>query len=142
MDNEYISIKEFAERAKLSRQTVYRMIEKDLKNFCKMVDNKKCISVTALDKISVNDVTQNSVTQVDNLIQILSHQLQEKDNQIKEKNKQIEELQHILRLLQEQQMLLSQSLTNSQALHAGTIKEHIDNKPTKKRLFSWIFKKS
>lgn len=141
MDNDYISIKEFAHRAKLSRQTIYRMVEKELKPFCKMVDKKKCISVSALDKICYNDTPEKTVTQVDNLVQILSQQLQEKDNQIQEKNKQIEELQHILRLSQEQQMLLSQALTNSQALHAGTIKEHIDNKPKKKGLFSWIFKK-
>ena len=71
-----------------------------------------------------------------------------KDKQIELKDNQIFELQSILKSMQEQQLLLTKSLANSQALHAGTIKEHIDSNLKKKKhsffsiLLSKIMKKS
>ena len=62
-----------------------------------------------------------------------------KDKQIELKDNQIFELQSILKSMQEQQLLLTKSLANSQALHAGTIKEHIDSK--KSRFFSALLSK-
>ena len=69
--------------------------------------------------------------------------------QLATKDNQIFELQNVIKNMQEQQLALNKSLTNSQALHAGTIKEHIDSstsnnetKQTKrKNLFSWLFDK-
>ena len=36
-------------------------------------------------------------------------------------------MQNVIKNMQEQQLEITKSLTNSQALHAGTIKEHIDS---------------
>ena len=65
-------------------------------------------------------------------------------DQLKIKDEQIFELQNIIKSLQEQQVSLTKSLANSQALHAGTIQEHIESKVEKgsrKGFWHWLFRK-
>ena len=124
-DNEsnYVTIKEFSKMAGVSTQRIYQMISSDLKDFCKVFGKVKKIDIQVV-------------------IDALLAQLATKDNQIFE-------LQNVLKTMQEQQLALTKSLTNSQALHAGTIKEHIDSstannetkQPKRKNLFSWLFDK-
>lgn len=45
---EYISIADFAERAGVSRQAIYKRLDKDLKTFVDTVDGKKLIDTNAL----------------------------------------------------------------------------------------------
>lgn len=49
MNKEYISIKDFASRARISKQRVYQLLEKKLKPYCKVVENKKYIDISALN---------------------------------------------------------------------------------------------
>ena len=120
------------------------MISSDLKDFCKVFGKVKKIDIKALKlfgKLS-NQKTNNIANNNQVVIDALLAQLATKDNQIFE-------LQNVLKTMQEQQLALTKSLANSQALHAGTIKEHIDsstsNNETKqakrKNLFSWLFDK-
>ena len=145
-DNEsnYVTIKEFSEMAGVSTQRIYQMISNDLKDFCKVFGKVKKIDIKALKlfgKLS-NQKTNNIANNNQVVIDALLAQLATKDNQIFE-------LQNVLKTMQEQQLALTKSLANSQALHAGTIKEHIDsstaNNETKqakrKNLFSWLFDK-
>ena len=46
---EYISVSEFAKRAGVSRQLVYKRIDNELTEFCKLVDNKKMLNIRALE---------------------------------------------------------------------------------------------
>lgn len=164
MIKKYVTIKEFAERAGISKQRVYQLLEKKLKPYFKAIENRMYIDESALDIVSnkksnnsfqgvEQDLEQRLEQGLERLIQGLKHTeqgieqkfeqgleqvLESLTMQLKEKDKQIEELQSLLKISQEQQLLLSRSLTNSQALHAGTIKEHIEEK--KKGLFSWLFK--
>ena len=201
MKKEYISIREFAARANISRQGAYKIINKKLQNYCKIIENKKYIDISAVeklqkagdkscqlgDKIVCGDCqlgdknvalslqqgclpADNHTFQlgdkdcqlddkscllgdktVDKMIDALNEQLRVKDkqieikdNQLAKKDEQIFELQSVIKSLQEQQVSLTKSLANSQALHAGTIQEHIDSKvekESKKGFWSWLFGK-
>lgn len=46
---EYISVADFAKRAGVSRQLVYRRIDNELTEYCKLVDNKKMLNIRALE---------------------------------------------------------------------------------------------
>ena len=101
---EYITISEFAERAAVSRQTVYNNLDKTLSKFTVEIDNKKLIEIKGLEVFGVKkDVKLDTEVdkQIDNnftsennsfkeVIKALTEQLQEKD-------KQIERLQEELR---------------------------------------------
>lgn len=205
MEKEYISIREFAARANISRQGAYKIINKKFRNYCKIIENKKYIDISAVkelqkvgdkscqlgDKIVYGDCQLGDKTvalslqqghisvdnhtfqpgdkdyqlgdkscllgdkTVDKIIDALNEQLKVKDKQIEAKDKQIEikdnqlakkdeqifEMQNVIKSLQEQQVLLTKSLANSQALHAGTIQEHIESKVEKRSLWSWLFRK-
>ena len=193
MEKEYISIREFASRANISRQRAYKLVNKRLQGYCKTIDSKKCIDISALeefqkfssvdktcnpvdkthlqqptvhvehtyfrpvDKICnpIDEIVDKSCTPVDKIIDLFNKQLEIKDSQLESKDKQIEtkdiqlakkdeqifELQNIIKSLQEQQVSLTKTLANSQALHAGTIQEHIESKVEKRSLWSWLFRK-
>lgn len=145
-DNEsnYVTIKEFSEMAGVSTQRIYQMISNDLKDFCKVFGKVKKIDIKALKlfgklhRQKTNNIANNNQAVIDALLA-----------QLETKDKQIFELQNVIKIMQEQHLALTKSLSNSQALHAGTIKEHIDsstsNNETKqakrKNLFSWLFNK-
>jgi len=56
---DYISIKEFAARAGVSNQAVYQRLDKNLKKFVKVVENRKYIDIAALDEYSIKQVDQD-----------------------------------------------------------------------------------
>ena len=200
MEKEYISIKEFAARANISRQGAYKIINKKFQNYCKIIENKKYIDISAVeelkkagdkscrlgDKIVYGDcqlgdknvtlslqqgrLSANNHTfqlgdksclvgdkTVDKMIDALNEQLRVKDkqieikdNQLAKKDEQIFEMQNIIKALQEQQVSLTKTLANSQALHAGTIQEHIDSKVAEQSsdstqlrwgFWHWLFKR-
>ena len=105
-EKNYLSVKEFANIARVRTQRIYQILDKDLQKFCKLFGKSKKINIEALQIFGKS--------------------------------------------LQEQQLALTKSLANSQALHAGTIKEHIDSSTTNdqtktkkwRNLLSWIFNKN
>ena len=213
MEKEYISIREFAARANISRQRAYQLIDKKLKSYCKTIDSKKYIDISALEEIqkvsspdksidksdkSLNNVldktikpslqqdagsTDNScfapidkISQsfdttldkivkpplqqiyedidnsnfqhfdnaIDKIVSSFTEQLKIKDKQLETKDKQINELTEMLKDVQSKQNELMCSLKAAQALHAGTIQEHIESKVekgSKKGFWSWLFRK-
>ena len=50
---EYLTISEFAERAAVSRQTVYNNLDKKLSKFTVEIDNKKLIEIKGLEVFGV-----------------------------------------------------------------------------------------
>lgn len=143
-ESDYVTIKNFSEMAGVSTQRIYQMINQELKDFCKVFGKVKKIDIKALKlfgKFS-RQKTKNSSNSEQLVIDALLAQLETKD-------KQIFELQNVIKIMQEQHLALTKSLSNSQALHAGTIKEHIDSstannetkQPKRKNLFSWLFNK-
>lgn len=102
---QYITVKEFAERAGVSIQSVYKRLnqpDNNLVNYCKLIDNKKMLNIQALQDIynievekPVNQIQPEVVqpiNQIDKpikpdnstekLIELLEKQLEDKDRQI------------------------------------------------------------
>lgn len=112
MKKEYISIKEFAVAVGMTQQGVYKQLNKKLKPYLKVVDNKKMLDKSAIELFK-NDRSSQQVEQPLNrgeqqlnnkLIEMLQKELEEKGEQLKEKDRQIERLQ--------------QSIDQAQKLHA------------------------
>lgn len=220
MEKEYISIREFAARANISRQRAYQLIDKKLKPYCKTIDSKKYIDISALEEIqkgssldksidkndkSIDSVLDRTVkpslqqdagstdnfcfapidkisqsfdttldkivksplqqiyedidsssfqhfdNAIDKIVSSFTEQLKIKDKQLETKDKQINELTELLKDVQSKQNELMCSLKAAQALHAGTLQEHIESKVKKKsrsdgstrlrRMWSWLFRK-
>lgn len=146
MKEVFFTVKEFAEIVGVSTQRIYQLLDKDLQKFCKEFGKSKKISSDALQIFGKSVCKHQNENNTIN--KALLEQIAIKDRQIELKDNQIFELQNILKSMQEQQLLLTKSLANSQALHAGTIKEHIDSNLKKKKhsffsiLLSKIMKKS
>ena len=148
------TIKQIAENIGVTKQAVWQKIKRDkqlygsLQQFMETIngtvyissEGEKIINDVYFDGINeykhsnnLNDSTVNTLSStLVNTVNILKEQLEAKDNQIFE-------LQNTIKSLQEQQTILTKSLANSQALHAGTIKEHIDSKAEKRGIFYWLF---
>lgn len=114
-----LTVSEFAKKANISRQAVYKKIDNSLQKYVVKVDNKIMLKIQGLEEFSVNEFDNqvdkkcqpidNQVdNQVDNsdkeIIAILKKELEEKNNQIKSKDLQISMLQKLLD--QEQQLRL------------------------------------
>jgi len=95
MEENYLSIKEFAGLAGVSPQAVYQRIDKDLKEYVQVLEGKKAIDIKALDLFSVQSVEQpvdNELTTIlRETLKVLSGQLTEKDKQIAELNERLKE---------------------------------------------------
>ena len=99
--DDYISIKDFAERAGVTRQTVYNKLDTILQKYVKVVKGKKSINTSALKLFDVkgfdnnvkNDLT-DLTTDFTDIFSVLQDQLQVKDKQLKDQaeqsNKQLE----------------------------------------------------
>ena len=143
-EKNYLSVKEFAKLAGVSTQRIYQVLGKDLQKICKSFGKCKKINIDALQVFGKSLQVEPSENESSNplVINTLVEQIEIKDKQLAKKDEQIFELQSIIKSLQEQQVSLTKSLANSQALHAGTIQEHIQGEITpKKGFWSWLFRK-
>lgn len=142
MDNkQYITVSEFAERANISKQRVYQLLNKRLREFVKVVDSKKMLDITALKSFKSQEGCSNiqegcsSIEQEQNsTLDLLKTTIDMLQKQLEEKDKTIHELTEALKA---EQVHASQA----QALHAGTIKQSIEEKatPTKGNFLKRIF---
>jgi len=117
--DEYISIKEFASKVGLTSQAIYQRIDKDLKPFLKLVENKKTLNIKALELFGFKEVEQPIEQGVDkellkslqDTLKVLTSQITVKDQQIEALNDRLKEAQELNR---NNQILLSseQSRTN------------------------------
>lgn len=137
---EYISVSEFAKRAGVSRQLVYRRIDNELTEFCKLVDSKKMLNIRALElfqkqKLSTEftgELTKLS-TKLSTKFTVYKLKLQHKidllelENQhLKEKVESLEtqtaadqeKIESLLKLLDQQQQLSAISAKKIEMLEA------------------------
>ncbi len=143
---QYLTVKQFAEKAGVSTQRIYQLLTKSLQPFCKSEGGVKYLSIEGLsvfNKVPLQAVAKDLPSDLQLLakdfkedetsenellketIEALRQQLAVKDEQLAAKDKQIEDLTAILRSSQEQQKTLTEALTAAQALHAGTLKERL-----------------
>lgn len=165
MNDEYISIKEFAKRANVSVQSLYKRLNglnNPLNRFIKLVDNKKMLNIRALAEVYGIEVEQSIqpnhstsdhlneavIEMLLNQSEILkreleqkNEQLQEKDRQIREKDKQISEMQTQLsmnqKLIDQEQQLRMVTERKLPAIEQQMDKDNPDTKEEKKWWKFW-----
>ncbi len=139
MEQQYLTVKQFAERAGVSTQRIYQLLTKSLQEFTKVENGTKYISIEGLrvfDKEPLQEVAKDLQSDLQEVarpetellketIEALRQQLTVKDEQLAAKDKQIGDLTAALLSSQEQHKALTDALTAAQALHAGTIQERL-----------------
>ena len=137
MDNqEYISIKEFAERAGVSRQSVYKavnQVDSKLTAFVNLVDNRKMLNIKALEEIYGVQVDSKLTTSCQpettycqpekNLNQQFIESLQQ---QLRSKDEQIERLTNALEKSQETATAALETVKAAQVLQATAEKKLLE----------------
>jgi len=107
MNDEWLTIKQASEMADVSQQAIYKRLNTTLKEYVKLVDNKKYLNIKALDEINIIKFNQpqkkkhvekgveKGVELNDKIIktiELLEKQLEIKDKQLETKDKQIQDL--------------------------------------------------
>lgn len=165
MDQQYITIKEFARRANKSPQAIYKRLNNQLSTYVKLVDNQKMLNIQALQDIydiKVDNQIQPKVERVDNQIQpesqpiigllkdelkTLREQLTIKDRQISELNerlaeahKALDQAQH-LQAMAEQKINLLEKYQSDDTEPSDSESDQSEQAAPKKSLWSRIFGK-
>lgn len=112
MDNKYLTVAEFAELVHLSKQAIYKRIDKDLSPYCKHINGVICINVSAR-ALFIND-KGNDIENISQDISYLLSQLEEKDKIISSQQKIILEQTEQIKNLQNH--ILSQSVATTEIL--------------------------
>ena len=131
MKTEYLSIKDFAEKAGVSQQSLYKRLNKlnnQLNNYIKVVDNQKMIDIRALQEVYGVEVEQpiqpkiepveqpiqpnfdSILSQNQQMIDMLKEQLEAKDKQIENLQKLLDQEQHLNAMNHEKILLLESKL--------------------------------
>lgn len=143
--NEYISITEFSKLANVSRQTIYRRLDKDLKNFTQTINGNKKISKSALvmfEKSNVNDELSSVVTEENQKKEMLTPA--ETPENLDFKNFEYDVLSHLVRTcssydtkIDNVSEMLSELIDKVNNLQSTVNK--VNNKP-KSKFLRWILK--
>ena len=100
MGAEYLSIKDFAKRAGVSQQAIYKQLNNKLKKYVKVVENKKYLHISALDEYIKPQENSTDEQQLLNMLQtnlkVLQEQLSVKDRLIEELTQQASEKDKII----------------------------------------------
>lgn len=138
---EFLTIKEFAEVAGVSSQSVYKRLNSTLKPYLSIKNGKKYLNIKALDfynntddKDSFLNENNQPATNNNQLVQLLKDELEAK-------NKQIEKLQS---LLEQSQVNLSQAQYRLQMIEEKQMQEQseadqTEQEPVKKTWWQKLF---
>lgn len=143
--SEYISIKEFAKRAGITPQAVYKQIDNKLQPFVKLVNGKKALQIEALSLFennsfnSVGSSTTNNQLNGENslVIKILQEQLEAKDRQLEAKDKQLSEKDEQIKALNEALKKAQQITDQAQHLQANSEQRLLALEAPKKHWWSF-----
>lgn len=126
MNDKYITVAEFSKRANISKQRVYQLLNKRLKEFVQEVDGKKMLDIRALESFSIQDTCSSVVQEVEpdakqeaSALDLLKTTIDMLQKQLEEKDRTIHELTEALK---NEQLQTSQA----QALHGGSIKQLLE----------------
>lgn len=95
--DDFISIADFARAAGVSPQSIYPRLDKDLKEYCQLINGRKSLHRDALKLYEIKP-PDNELTAV---LKVLEKQLDAKDSQIEQLNNRIKELQEIIKASQQ-----------------------------------------
>lgn len=164
--SEYVSVKEFAELAGISKQAVYSQLDTRLKDYVVKVEKGTRIDKRALSEFyssqpvkqverekqsSFNQVEQSENTtnsaEMGRILDVLSKQLDTKDKQIDELNKRLAEAYAVINqqqvlLDQQQKLTLVEKKEDIRELAATVESKVAENEtPKKQKIFSRLFGK-
>lgn len=137
-ESNYISIAEFSKRANISKQRVYQLLKKSLKDFVKEVDGVKMLHIQALERYQSKEnksrVEQGFEQDFNNhlndtlikTIELLQEQLSVKDRQIEELTRLLDQSQHL-------QAQTTNKLPEPKAEEPGTVVEVSEPGQTEKK---------
>lgn len=139
-NNEYLSVKQFSERAGVSSQAVYKQLNNKLKKFKKVENGKTYVNIRGLSCfVSTNSTnvvqpveqfSTNVVQPVEQMIELLKEQLKAKDEQIRALNEQLkakdETLKNAMRITENTQILLKNQQEKSMPAIEEEHKEQLD----------------
>ena len=154
---EYLSIADFAEKAKVSKQSVYQRLKKAddiIHKYIKVKGDKKFIAASAIDIIYNKDFAaydeleneekqvQEETTEIESeIVKLLKQQVEQQQKEIDIKNKQIEELTIQLKASSERETNYQTLLNNQQQLTAAEKQKVLLLEDKKKKGFFGIFRK-
>lgn len=99
MEKEYLSIKDFAQAVGISQQAVYKQLNNKLQPYLKVVDNKKMLEKSALKLFEKEEKNSNVEQQLINMLnenlEVLKKQLEEKDKTIASLNENLKREQEL-----------------------------------------------
>ena len=136
MNDQYISVKEFSERAGISVQAVYKQLNKRLKPYLTMVDGIRMLDIKGLEEVYGKSVEHKVEQKVDEkLLNQLIAQLGEKDRKINELHRllantqmQLTESLHTVQMLEDRQNIEQQEQQEEQTVYHDRT-ENKDIKP-------------
>ncbi len=112
--NEYLSVKQFSERAGVSSQAVYKQLNNKLKKFKKVENGKTYVNIRGLSCFvatnstnvvqPVEQLSTNVEQPVEQMIELLKEQLKAKDETLKNAMRITENTQILLKNQQEKSM--------------------------------------
>lgn len=95
-EDQYLSVKDFAQAAGVSVQAVYKRLSKDLKPFVNEVDGRKVINKRALKEVYGKDQEELEEKVDNDLINVLMDQINLLTSELNQKNSEINELHRLL----------------------------------------------
>ena len=132
-NNEYLSVKQFSERAGVSSQAVYKQLNNKLKKFKKVENGKTYVNIRGLScfvATNSTNVVQPVEQPVEQMIELLKEQLKAKDEQIRALNEQLkakdETLKNAMRITENTQILLKNQQEKSMPAIEEKNKEQLD----------------
>lgn len=136
-EDQYLSVKEFAQAAGVSVQAVYKRLSKDLKPFVNEVDGRKVIDKCALKEVYGKDQEEPEEKVDNDLINILMDQINLLTNELNQKNSEINELH---RLLENEQKLrlVDKSVSEPEEVESDQ-EENPEERESKKSWWKRIF---
>lgn len=94
--DQYLSVKEFAQAAGVSVQAVYKRLLNGLEPFVKEVEGRKVIDKRALKEVYGKDQEEPEEKVDNDLINVLMDQINLLTNELNQKNSEINELHRLL----------------------------------------------
>lgn len=149
-NDNYITVAEYAAAKHITKQAVYKQLNKRLKKFLVVVDGQKFIDKAALGdsaESDLNEVEQPFEQPLNNQIQpFLQAQIEEKDKTIESLLRQIESLtqqnERLTDLLHNSQVLLAAEKQQQMITAQAESKDQTEETQEKRGIFSLFRKKN
>ena len=147
---EYLGVKEFAERVQKSEQSVYKRLRNKndkIQQYVKLKDGKKVIAAAAIEHLYNNDcieyeeIKEEKPIQDNEIINILREQIEQQRKEIEFKNKQLEDLTEQLKASSERETNFQMLLNQQQQLTAAEKQKVLLLEDNQKKGFFGIFKR-